>query len=172
MQLKPILLALALASATAPALAGGIESFVGKSPSRLLKQEPHFAKAYRAAIKNQDLPDWTKRLAVGFPTEHVVIDGKDTFLMSACNPQSGCGEERFYLLYVPDEQSVIGFFFLPPNDAAPGDHRMALSRWIGKELPPPKTRSDFLMQRAMQDAQEKQNAPKDGHDPASAKDGK
>ncbi|MBI2307492.1 MAG: hypothetical protein HYU78_09325 [Rhodocyclales bacterium] len=142
---------LAVVAATT-ASAAGIESFVGKSPSRLLKQEQPFAKAYRAAIKDQDLPDWTQRLAVGFPAEKVELGGRTMFLVSACNPTGGCKDERFYLLYEPADKSLTGFFFLAPNTDAPGDHRMALSRWIGKV--PPKERSDFLLQRALQDAQD------------------
>ena len=149
MQAKHLLSALLFATASTVATAGGIESFVGKSPSRLLKQEPQFAKAYRAAIKDQDLPDWTNRLAVGFPAERVELGGKTTFLTSACNPQGGCGDERIYILYVPDEKSITAFFFLPPNTEASGDHRMALSRWLGGV--PPKDRSDYLLQRAMDD---------------------
>ena len=71
------------------------------------------------------------------------------FLTSACSPQGGCSDERIYILYVPDEKSITGFFFLPPNADASGDHRMALSRWIGGV--PPKERSDFLLQRALDD---------------------
>ena len=71
------------------------------------------------------------------------------FLTSACSPQGGCSDERMYILYVPDEKSITGFFFLAPNAEAAGDHRMALSRWIGGV--PPKERSDFLLQRAMDD---------------------
>ena len=157
MQLKTVLSAFLLAGAATMALAGGIESFVGKSPSRLLKQEPQFAKAYRAAIKDQELPEWTNRLAVGFPTERVEIEGKTMFLTSACSPQGGCKDERIYLLYVPDEKTITGFFFLSPNADAPGDYRMALSRWLGPV--PPKARSDFLLQRALQDAQDPEKDP-------------
>ncbi len=149
MQAKHILSALLLTGATTMVTAAGIESFVGKPPSRLLKQEPQFAKAYRAAIKDQDLPDWTNRLAVGFPAERVELGGKTMFLTSACSPQGGCSDERIYILYVPDEKSITGFFFLAPNADASGDHRMALSRWIGGV--PPKERRDFLLQRALDD---------------------
>ncbi len=157
MQLKSVLAALLFAGAATMAMAGSSERFVGKSPSRLLKQDPQFAKAYRAAIKDQDLPDWTNRLAVGFPTERVEIDGKSMYLTSACSPQGGCRDERFYILYDPDDKAITGFFFLPPNADAPGDYRMALSRWLGPV--PPKARSDFLLQRALQDAQDPEKDP-------------
>ncbi len=153
MRLQHLISAVALACTSVAASAGGIESFVGQTPSRLLKQEKPFARAYRAAIKDQDLPAWVNRLAIGFPAERVELGGRTSFLMSACSPQGGCKDERFYILYVPEEQSITGFFFLSPDVDAPGDHRMALSRWIG-QLPPPKERSDFLLQRAMQDAQD------------------
>ncbi|MFC5302997.1 Ivy family c-type lysozyme inhibitor [Azospira restricta] len=164
MKTKPLIAALVLAGATATAAAAGVDGLVGKSPSRLLKQDAAFAKTYRAAIQGQDLPDWTQRLAVGFPAEAVDVGGRMLALMSACNPQSGCKEERLYLLYAPAEKALTGFFFLPPNGGDPGDHRMALSRWIGKL--PPKERSDFLLQRALQDAQDK--APGEAAAPPAA----
>ena len=130
--------------------AAGLESFAGKTPASLLKKEKPFAKAYRATIKDQDLPEWTQRLSVGVPAEIVEIGGSKLILMSACNPKTGCEDERFYLLYEAADQSITGFFFLPPDMSAPGDHRMALSRWLGKA--PAKERSDFLLDRALKDA--------------------
>lgn len=145
-----LLSAIIFAAVAGSAGAAAPESFAGKPPSHLLKQDKAFASTYRAAIKDQDLPNWTKQLAIGFPAETVEVDGKKLVLMSACNPNAGCKEERFYLLYEPGNRAFTGFFFLSPNTDAPGDHRMALSRWIGKV--PPKERSDFLLQRALQDA--------------------
>ena len=130
--------------------AAGLESFAGKTPASLLKKEKPFAKAYRATIKDQDLPEWTQRLSVGVPAEIVEIGGSKLLLMSACNPKTSCEDERFYILYEPADQSITGFFFLPPDMSAPGDHRMALSRWLGKT--PAKERSDFLLDRALKDA--------------------
>jgi hypothetical protein len=166
MKPQQLIAAMLLAAACTTAGAAGIESFVGKSPSRLLKQEQPFAKAYRAAIKGQDLPDWTNRLAVGFPAEAVELEGRKAVLMSACSPQGGCRDERFYILYVPEAKSITGFFFLSPNVDAPGDHRMALSRWVGGV--PPKAYSDFLMQRALADAQDADTNPA-GHAAAEHK---
>lgn len=142
--------ALLFSAFAATAAAAGLESFVGQAPSKLLQKEKPFAKAYRATIKGQDLPAWTNRLSVGFPAEAVTIDGKTLLLMSACNPDTGCHDERLYILYEPADQSITGFFFLPPAIDTPGDHRMAFSRWLGKL--PSKERNDFLMARALQDA--------------------
>jgi hypothetical protein len=130
--------------------AAGLESFSGKTPASLLKKEKPFAKVYRETIKNQDLPEWTQRLSVGLPAEIVEIGGSKLVLMSACNPNTGCADERLYILYEPANQSITAFFFLPPDMSAPGDHRMALSRWLGKV--PAKERSDFLLARALKDA--------------------
>lgn len=140
----------ALAAISLNAHAAGLESFAGKTPASLLKKEKPFAKAYRATIKDQDLPEWTQRLSVGVPAEIVEIGGNKLILMSACNPKTSCEDERFYILYEPADQSITGFFFLPPDMSAPGDHRMALSRWLGKV--PAKERSDFLLDRALKDA--------------------
>jgi hypothetical protein len=145
-----LMLSAALAMLAFNAHAAGLESFVGKNPASLLKKEKPFAKAYRATIKDQDLPVWTERLSVGHPAEAVTLGGQTLILMSACNPKSGCEDERFYILYEPADQSITGFFFLPPDMSAPGDHRMAASRWLGKT--PAKERSDFLLNRALKDA--------------------
>ena len=143
-------LAAAFAALAFNAQAAGLESFVGKTPASLLKKEKPFAKAYRAAIKDQDLPDWTQKLSTGQPAETVTLDGQTLILMSACNPKTGCEDERFYILYEPADQTVTALFFLPPDMSAPGDHRMAMSRWLGKT--PSKERSDFLLQRGLKDA--------------------
>ncbi len=149
MKTKHLITAILFAASAATAAAAGIESLAGKSPSRLLKQDKPFAKIYRAAINDQDLPEWTQRLAVGFPSEVVEIEGKKLILTSACSPKGGCLDERMYVLYAPDEKAVTAFFFLAPNPGDPSDHRMALSRWLGGV--PLKARSDFLLQRALED---------------------
>lgn len=149
---------LAAALATGVAQAAGIDKLVGKTPGRLLKQEPVFAKAYRAALAGEDLPDWTKRLAVGFPTEAIELDGKKLILVSACNPK-GCNDERMYALYEPADRSLTAFFFLPPDMSAPGDNRIAASRWLGKQ--PTKVHSDFLLERALKDALPETKLPAD-----------
>lgn len=150
MQAFRFLIAALVATIALSANAAGLKSFEGKAPSHLLKQEKPFAKAYRAAIKDQELPDWVNALSVGHPAEIVDIGGKKLILTSACNPNTECLDERFYLLYDPADQSIIGFFFLAPDMSAPGDHRMALSRWIAKK--PAKERTDFLLNRALKDA--------------------
>lgn len=150
MKYRRLLSALLLSFAAATATAAGLESFVGQAPSKLLQKEKPFAKAYRATIKGQDLPAWTNRLSVGFPAEAIELEGRKLILMSACNPDSGCHDERLYLIYEPADQSITGFFFLPPALDTPGDHRMAFSRWLGKL--PSKERSEFLMERALRDA--------------------
>lgn len=150
MKTRHILAALLLAASTAGA--AGPEGLVGQTPSKLLKEAPAFAKTYRAAIKGQELPEWTERLSVGFPAEAVDVDGSKLVLTSACNPDTDCQDERFYLLYDPAGRALTGFFFLPPALDTPGDHRMAFSRWIGKL--PTKAQSAFLMERAVLDAQD------------------
>jgi len=148
----PVAVCLSLAAASASAGdAKGFDAFVGLPPSKLLKQAPAFATAYRAAIKDQDLPAWTERLSVGFPATAVKVDGRDQLLISACNPDSGCRDERFYLLYDPAAGTLTGLFFLPPNLDDPGDHRMAFSRWLGSK--PTKENSNFLLNRALEDAE-------------------
>lgn len=149
MKLKHLATAILFAATATASFAAGVESYVGKPPSHLMKKQPQFAKAVRDVLKDQDLPNWTQRLAVGLPAEAVEIEGKKLVLTSACSPQGGCLDERLYLLYAPGEKTVTGFFFLAPNPEAPGDHRIALSRWLGGV--PPKAHSDFLMQRALQD---------------------
>lgn len=149
MKLTHLATAILFAATATASYAASPDSYIGKPPSHLMKKQPQFAKAVRDALKDQDLPDWTQRLAVGFPAEAVEIDGKKLILTSACSPQGGCKDERLYLLYVPGEKTVTGFFFLAPNLEAPGDHRIAMSRWLGGV--PPKARSDFLMQRALED---------------------
>lgn len=149
MKLTHLATAILFAATTTAAMGAGLESYVGKPPSHLMKKQPQFAKAVRDTLKDQDLPDWTQRLAVGFPAELVEIEGKTMVLTSACSPQGGCKDERLYLLYSPGEKTLTGFFFLAPNLEAPGDHRIAMSRWLGGI--PPKARSDFLMQRALED---------------------
>lgn len=150
MKASHILATFALATAAAGVSAAEIDRFVGHAPSNLLKKEAGFAKVYRAAIHDLDLPEWTKKLSIGFPAEVVEIGGRKLLLTSACSPQGGCSDERMYLLYAPEKKELTGFFFLSPNADAPGDHRMAMSRWIGRT--PPKEYSDYLLQRALQDA--------------------
>ncbi len=157
MKTRRLITALAFATLAATAAAAGFDGFVGQTPSKLLKQEKAFAQAYHATIKGQDLPEWTKRLSVGFPAEAVDVGGKKLILTSACNPDTSCEDERFYLLYDPADQSITGFFFLPPRLDTPGDHRMAFSRWVGKL--PAKERNAFLMERAIRDAQNPEKDP-------------
>ena len=139
-----------LAAAAFGAQAGGLEGFVGQKPATLLKKEAPFAKAYRSALKGADLPPWTRQLAGGFPAEAVELDGQTLILISACS-RKGCTEERLYVFYEPGDQSITGFFFLPPDPDNPGDNRMAFSRWFGK-MPTP-ARNEWLLERAMKDAQ-------------------
>jgi len=144
--------------------AEGSDRLAGVPPSMLLKQDAPFADAYRAAVRDQDLPAWTERLSVGFPAEKVTLDGRDLLLTSACNPDSGCHDERLYLLYDPASRSMTAFFFLPPHLDTPGDHRMAFSRWLGAR--PSEARSTFLLNRALEDAEKPEdNLPS----PANAK---
>lgn len=150
MKIRYVLATLLLAASTAGAAAP--EGLVGQTPSKLLKEAPAFAKVYRATIKEQELPEWTERISVGFPAEAVDVDGRKLVLTSACNPDTGCQDERFYLLYDPADRSLTGFFFLPPALDTPGDHRMAFSRWLGKQ--PTKAQTAFLMERAVLDAQD------------------
>ncbi|MDX9707579.1 MAG: Ivy family c-type lysozyme inhibitor [Azospira sp.] len=145
------------AVALVPAAAASAEALVGLPPSKLLKSDQTFTSTYRAIIKGQDLPEWTERLSVGFPTEAVEIAGQRLFLTSACNPDTGCDDERFYLLYDPAARSMIGFFFLSPALDTSGDHRMAFSRWLGKL--PKQEHSAFLMERAMRDSQNPERDP-------------
>jgi hypothetical protein len=145
---KRILAALSLTTAALAAHAAPPESYAGKAPQRLLKSAPDFAKAYRTAIQNIELPAWTKRLAAGQPAEVVEIGGSKRVLTSACG-KAGCLDERIYILFDPAEKTATGFFFLPPDANEPGDSRTAFSQWLGQ---PGKDAADFLLERAVNDA--------------------
>lgn len=149
-----LITAIAFAAVAATATADGL---VGQSPSKLLKENAAFAKTYRTITKDQELPEWTQRLSIGFPAESVQVDGRTLILTSACNPDTGCHDERFYLLYDQAEKSITGFFFLPPELDSPGNNRMAFSRWLGKL--PSKERGAFLLERAIRDAQDPAKDP-------------
>ena len=123
------------------------ESYVGKQPQQLLKNAD-YAKAYRAATRDVDLPAWTKRLGTGQSAEIVEIGGAKRILASACS-KNGCQDQRIYILFDPESKSSSGFFFLPPASDDPADSRTAFSQWFGK---PAKEVSDFLLERAFSDA--------------------
>lgn len=145
----------ALLIAAAPGVqAATIERYAGQTPERLLKSAPAFAKAYRKAVRELDLPAWTKRLAAGQPAEIVRLDGKTLLLTSACS-KNGCLDERLYILFDPQESVSRGFFFLPPSPDEPDSPRAAFSLWIGE---PDKKTADFLLERAMNDMRQ-QNQP-------------
>lgn len=145
--MKRILLSLAIVVATLSAQAAAPERYVGKQPQQLLKL-PDFAKAYRAATHDVELPAWTKRLGTGQSAEVVEIGGSKRILASACS-KNGCQDERIYILFDPEDKSATGFFFMPPAADEPGDSRTAFSQWFGK---PAKEASDFLLERAVNDA--------------------
>ena len=147
--LLPILsLSLALTALPAAAATPAPERYAGQQPEALLKTAPEFAKAYRSAVRDLELPTWTKRLAAGTPAEVVDIGGKPHILTSACS-QQGCHDERLYILFDLQAKKASGIFFLPPSRDNIDDMRVALSQWYGK---PSKEASNFLMERAMQDA--------------------
>ncbi|WP_313953224.1 Ivy family c-type lysozyme inhibitor [Accumulibacter sp.] len=159
--MKRIACCIALASALiAPAGAASLDSYVGQQPESLLKSKPDFAKAYRSAIGNLDLPAWTARLAAGKFAEIVTIDGSRYLLTSACSSK-GCLDERIYVLFDPQSQRASGIFFLPPANDDPGDMRTAFSRWYGLPADASKAKpvSTFLLERAMDDAQSLANPP-------------
>lgn len=159
--MKRIACCIALASALiAPAFAASLDSYVGQQPESLLKSKPDFAKAYRSAIADLNLPAWTARLAAGKFAEIVTIDGTPYLLTSACSSK-GCLDERIYVLFDPQSQRASGIFFLPPADE-PGDMRTAFSRWYGLPADTSKAKpvSTFLLERAMDDAQSLANPPK------------
>ncbi len=124
------------------------ERYAGQQPEALLKTAPEFARAFRNAVRDLELPQWTKRLAAGTPAEVVDIGGKPHILTSACS-QQGCHDERLYILFDVQAKKASGIFFLPPSRDNIDDMRVALSQWYGK---PSKEASNFLMERAMQDA--------------------
>jgi hypothetical protein len=138
----------------APTFAASLDTYVGQQPEALLKSQPEFAKAYRSAIAELDLPEWTQRLAAGKRAERVDIDGSNYVLTSACSSR-GCLDEHLYLLFDPQSGLVSGLFYLPPASDTPGDTRTAFSRWYG--LPADKARAKsigaYLLQRAASDAQ-------------------
>jgi hypothetical protein len=152
--LKKLFFALGITLAMLSAQAAKPESYAGKQPHVLLKSAPDFSKAYRIAVQDVELPAWTKRLAAGQPAEIVDIGGSKQILTSACS-KGGCLDERIYVLYDPATKTAAGFFFLPPDANDPGDSRTAFSQWLGK---PAKEASDFLLERAINDARS-QNKP-------------
>ena len=135
---------------TLPAQAAAPESYVGKPAHVLLKTAPDFAKAYRAAALDVELPTWTKRLSAGHSAQLVDIDGTQYVLTSACS-KNGCLDERLYILFDPAAKTASGFFFLPPASDDASDSRTAFSQWLGK---PNKTIADFLLERAVTDARD------------------
>lgn len=146
--MKRLLLAAMISAGLAGSVhAGGLESFVGKKPAALLKQEKPFAKAYRIATRDADLPRWTEKPTGGFPTEALELEGKTLLLVSACSP-NGCADERLYALYAPADQSITGLLFLPDAD---GESRIVFSRWFGKTPTP--VQSQYLLERASNDAE-------------------
>lgn len=147
--MKRIVIALSVILAALPALAATPENYAGKQPRQLLKSAPDFARAYREATRDLDLPAWTKRLAAGQSAQIVEIGGGKRILTSACG-KNGCLDERIYILFDPEAKTAAGIFFLPPAADEPGDTRTAFSRWFGK---PAKEISDFLLERAVGDAQ-------------------
>ena len=147
--MKKIIFALCIALAALSAQAAKPETYVGKQAHVLLKTTPDFAKAYREATRDVELPAWTKRLAAGQSAEIVEVGGNKRVLTSACSKQ-GCLDERIYILFDPDTKTTSGFFFLPPDPDNLGDSRTAFSQWFGK---PAKEISDFLLERAASDAQ-------------------
>ncbi|MFZ2853041.1 MAG: Ivy family c-type lysozyme inhibitor [Rhodocyclaceae bacterium] len=142
-------LGIVLSALSAPsAQAAPPESYAGKQPQQLLKMAD-FSKAYRAATRDVELPAWTRRLAAGPSAQIVDIGGGKRILTSACG-KGGCLDERIYVLFDPEAKSATGFFFLPPAADDPGDSRTAFSQWFGK---PGKEDADFLLERAVTDAQ-------------------
>ncbi len=103
---------------------------------------------FSAVYKDQQL---IERPCFNLPKRETLI------LVSACNPKD-CLDERLYALYEPEDQSITGFFFLPPDPSNPSDTRIAFSRWFGKM--PSKPRSDWLLDRAMTDLQPANTLPK------------
>ena len=151
--MKQTILALSLIFAalvaTPPALAATPESYAGKQPQQLLKSAPEFARAYREATRDVELPAWTKRLAAGQSAQIVEVGGSKLILTSACG-KNGCLEERIYVLFDPQAKTATGIFYLPPAADEPEDSRTAFSQWFGK---PAKDVSEFLLERAVSDAQ-------------------
>ena len=146
--MKRLLFAVAMIVTSITGQAAPLESYVGKQPQQLLKL-PEFAQAYRAATREVELPKWTKRPGTGQSAEIVDIAGSKRILASACS-KNGCQDERIYILFDPEHKSANGFFFLPPDADNPGDGRTAFSQWFGN---PAKEASDFLLERAVGDAQ-------------------
>lgn len=160
--MKRIACCIALAGTLiAPAVAASLDSYVGQQPESLLKSKPEFAKAYRSAISDLDLPPWTTRLAAGKFAELVTIDGTAYILTSACSSR-GCLDEHLYVLFEPQSGRASGLFFLPPAADNRDDTRTAFSRWYG--LPADKATARaigaFLLDRATTDAQSLANPPK------------
>lgn len=160
--MKRIACCIALAGAlVAPALAASLDSYVGQQPESLLKSKPEFAKAYRSAISDIDLPAWTARLAAGKFAEIVTIEGTRYLLTSACSSK-GCLDEHLYVLFDPQSGRASGLFFLPPANDNPDDTRTAFSRWYGMPADKATTKAigAFLLERAMDDAQSLANPAK------------
>lgn len=147
--MKKIIFALGLVCAALTVQAATPESYVGKQPQKLLKSAPDFARAYREATHDLDLPAWTKRLAAGQSAQIVEVGGSQRILTSACG-KNGCLDERIYILFDPEAKTATGIFFLPPATDEPGESRTAFSLWLGK---PAKEDADFLLERAVSDAQ-------------------
>lgn len=145
--MKKIVFTLGILAAALSAYAATPESYAGKQPHVLLKSAPDFARAYSAAVRDIELPAWTKRLAAGQSAQVVEIGGSKQILTSACS-KKGCLDERIYILFDPAAKTATGFFFLPPAADEPGDSRTAFSQWLGQ---PPKEASDFLLERAFSD---------------------
>lgn len=106
--MKRIFIAMAICIASISGQAAEAERYVGKRPQQLLKL-PEFAKAYRAATRNVELPAWTKRLGTGQSAEIIAIGGNKWILASACS-KNGCQDERIYILFDPENKSANGFF--------------------------------------------------------------
>jgi hypothetical protein len=139
--------------AFAPTFAASLDAYVGQQPEALLAAQPEFAKAYRSAVGELDLPEWTQRLAAGKRAERVDIDGTGYVLTSACSSR-GCLDEHLYVLFDPQSGRASGLFFLPPASDNPDDTRTAFSRWYG--MPADKATAKaigaFLLERAIGDA--------------------
>ena len=147
--MKKTILAAGLIAAALTAQAAVPEYYAGKQPHVLLKSAPDFARAYREATRDVELPAWTKRLAAGQSAEVVEVGGSKRILTSACG-KKGCLDERIYVLFDPEAKTATGIFFLPPAADEPGDSRTAFSQWLGK---PAREVTDFLLERAVSDAQ-------------------
>jgi len=155
------LASLLLVPIATPTFAASLDVYVGQQPEALLKSQPQFAKAYRSAVGELDLPEWTQRLAAGKRAERVDIDGTGYILTSACSSQ-GCLDEHLYVLFDPQSGLASGLFYLPPASDTPGDTRTAFSRWYGMPADKAKAKAigAFLLERAASDAQTLANPAK------------